>query len=35
MVRSGVESLTEDEKVSCVVRDGPKGLYATEIRKEK
>lgn len=34
MVRSGIETLTEDEKVSCVVRDGPKGLFAIEIRKE-
>jgi CspA family cold shock protein len=34
MVRSGIESLTEDEKCSCIVKDGPKGLFATEIKKE-
>lgn len=35
MVRSGIESLVEDEKCTFVVKDGPKGLFATEIQKEK
>ena len=33
MTRSGVQSLTEGDKVTCVVLDGPKGMYATEISK--
>ena len=35
MVKSGIESLTEDERVSCIVKDGPKGLFATDIQKEQ
>jgi CspA family cold shock protein len=34
MVRSGVETLTEDEKCTFVVKTGPKGLFATKIKKE-
>ncbi len=35
MVKSGIESLIEDERVSCIVRDGPKGLFAIDIQREK
>jgi CspA family cold shock protein len=34
MVRSGVQALTEGETVSCVVQDGAKGMFATQLSKE-
>jgi cold shock protein len=33
LTRSGIDSLIEDEKVSCVVLEGPKGMYATDVKK--
>lgn len=33
LTKSGVESIKEDDKVSAVVRDGPKGLFAVDIKK--
>lgn len=35
MVRSGIDSLTEGEKVSFVVNDGKKGKFATSLKKEQ
>lgn len=34
LIRSGLTSLTEGETVSCVVNEGHKGMYATQIAKE-
>jgi CspA family cold shock protein len=33
--KSNIETLYEEEEVSCVVRDGKKGLYAVELQKGK
>jgi len=35
LVKSGItDDLTEGEAVSCVVRDGPKGMFAVDLKKE-
>ncbi len=31
LVRSGLQGLIEGEEVTCVVRDGSKGMYAVQI----
>ena len=34
MVRSGIDTLVEDEDVEFVVRDGPKGMFAVQLSKD-
>ena len=33
LLRSGLEKLTEGDKVTCLVQEGKKGMFATSISK--